>query len=170
VPFIGAALNRKPQCCQASKHNFFAKVNDCKAVLRPFATPQEAYRHCVELPLKFDRHRNPPQFKSCPRPHSSFTLSPLNALASGRCSYHPDRPGLGICVECRSVICQECTTQFEGINRCASCLAARTRKPTTAQQHREFSVANVALAALSFSLLFAGLWLLARLAQSTHGH
>ena len=41
---------------------------------------------------------------------------------SGRCHYHPDRTGLGICVECRRVICRECTTPFEGINRCACLL------------------------------------------------
>ncbi len=152
MPFIGAALNGKPQCCPGSKHNFFSKVNDKTGDAKGLRT--EASSKC-----------------KLPRPaFLIYAAAPLSALASGRCSYHPDRPGLGICVECRSVICQECTTQFEGINRCASCLSARTRKPAKVQVYREFSAANVALATFSFGLLFTGFWLLALLAQSTHGH
>lgn len=43
---------------------------------------------------------------------------------SSQCKYHPDRAGVGICVRCGIVICTECTTRFEGINHCASCVAA----------------------------------------------
>lgn len=73
--------------------------------------------------------------------------------ASGRCHYHPERAGLGICVECRNVICRECTTQFEGINRCARCLAARLKSARTLADRSEWSVLNVLLAILSFAVM-----------------
>lgn len=85
------------------------------------------------------------------------------SLGSGRCHYHPDRAGLGICVECRNVICVECTTQFEGINRCANCLAARLAKARKAVDRADFSLANLFLAAASFAVLFGGFWALASL-------
>ena len=61
---------------------------------------------------------------------------------SGRCHYHPERAGLGICVECRQVICRECTTQFEGINRCAKCLAARLSQAQKIVARSEWGVGN----------------------------
>jgi hypothetical protein len=85
------------------------------------------------------------------------------SLGSGRCHYHPDRAGLGICVECRNVICTECTTQFEGINRCASCLGKRTRALQKLSARNDWSVGGVTLALLSLSVLFGGFWGLAAL-------
>ena len=82
---------------------------------------------------------------------------------SGRCHYHPERAGLGLCVECRRVICRECTTQFEGINRCAACLDRRTRALTASAEHREWSVGHVLLALLSAGVVYGGVWLFARL-------
>lgn len=43
------------------------------------------------------------------------------------CVRHADRPGAAICMSCRAVICQECTTTWEGICHCAPCLAAKAR-------------------------------------------
>lgn len=57
------------------------------------------------------------------------------AQAQASCRYHPERPGVGICVKCQTVICTECSTRVEGINHCAVCLASlqedqsRQRKP-----------------------------------------
>ena len=73
---------------------------------------------------------------------------------SGRCFYHPDRAGLGICVECRNVICVECTTQFEGINRCAKCLGARLSKAKKIVARSEWGIGNLLLAVLSIGFLF----------------
>lgn len=75
-------------------------------------------------------------------------------LGSGRCHYHPDRAGLGICVECRHVICRECTTQFEGINRCASCLEKRLAQTRTVSERREWSAGNVFFALVALGTLF----------------
>jgi hypothetical protein len=87
------------------------------------------------------------------------------ALTSGRCHYHPERPGLGICVECRNVICTECTTQFEGINRCAQCLAARLSAARRLVDRRDWSVGSVLLALLAIAVLFSGFYGLAALAS-----
>jgi hypothetical protein len=82
---------------------------------------------------------------------------------SGRCHYHPDRAGLGICVECRRVICRECTTQFEGINRCASCLEKRLLILAGPQVRKDWSFENVLLALVSFGIIYGTFRLLAEL-------
>jgi len=43
------------------------------------------------------------------------------------CASHPDRPGHAACVVCRTVLCQECATAYDGIFYCARCLAERRR-------------------------------------------
>ncbi len=73
---------------------------------------------------------------------------------SGRCFYHPDRAGLGICVECQNVICVECTTQFEGINRCANCLRARLARVQNVVARAEWGIGNLALMLLAIGFLF----------------
>ena len=85
------------------------------------------------------------------------------ALGSGRCHYHPERAGLGICVECRNVICVECTTQFEGINRCAKCLGARLSKAKKIVARSEWGVGSLFLAILSVGFLFGTVWAIAQL-------
>ncbi|MDY7225497.1 hypothetical protein [Hyalangium rubrum] len=82
---------------------------------------------------------------------------------SGRCHYHPDRAGLGICVECRRVICRECTTQFEGINRCASCLEKRLKVLEGPAVRADWSPGNVVLALMTVGIFYGGLRLLLEL-------
>jgi hypothetical protein len=43
------------------------------------------------------------------------------------CATHPDRPGHAACMQCRTVVCQECAAAYEGIFYCARCMAARRR-------------------------------------------
>lgn len=96
------------------------------------------------------------------------TLVPVN-LDSGRCHVHVDRAGLGICVECRVVICSECTTPFEGINRCAACLEARLAQQRTLAARNDWSVSGVVWGLASVGVLFCGFYacasLLEKLAQ-----
>jgi hypothetical protein len=40
------------------------------------------------------------------------------------CHFHPDRPGIGICMRCRVVICVACCTRVNGVNHCHACLKA----------------------------------------------
>ncbi|HLT29810.1 MAG TPA: hypothetical protein VK013_07190 [Myxococcaceae bacterium] len=78
------------------------------------------------------------------------------SITSGRCANHPDRHGLGVCVECRKVVCEECTTRFEGINRCTTCLAKRQAALAQAPDIPEWSARVVIPAGLGV-LLFLGL-------------
>jgi hypothetical protein len=82
---------------------------------------------------------------------------------SGRCHYHPERAGIGICVECRNVICVECTTQFEGINRCAQCLGKRLQAAKKLVARKDWGVVNVFFALVAIVTLFGGIYGLARL-------
>ena len=82
---------------------------------------------------------------------------------SGRCFYHPDRSGIGICVECRRVICTECTTQFEGINRCARCLALKLAQARKLVERNDWSLGAITLALLSAALVFGVVYGLAEL-------
>jgi hypothetical protein len=61
----------------------------------------------------------------------------------GNCHYHPIRAGIGVCVECRQVICAECTTQFDGINRCASCLSKMSRAAENKVARSDFGFASL---------------------------
>ena len=85
---------------------------------------------------------------------------------SGRCFYHPDRSGIGICVECRNVICTECTTQFEGINRCAKCLAAKLAAAKVLVERNDWSAGSLFLGLMSCGLVFLTVWGLAELFAS----
>jgi hypothetical protein len=38
------------------------------------------------------------------------------------CHFHDDRPGVGICMRCRVVICAACCTRLNGVNHCHACL------------------------------------------------
>lgn len=86
---------------------------------------------------------------------------------TGACALHPTRRGVGICVECRRVVCTDCTTRFEGINRCTACLALRREALAARTETPEWTVSSVfaalsgiALFALAVNLLlrFIGLW------------
>ncbi len=41
------------------------------------------------------------------------------------CFHHPDRQAFAVCMTCRNAVCQSCSTQWDGINYCTACLAAR---------------------------------------------
>jgi hypothetical protein len=75
---------------------------------------------------------------------------------SGSCHYHPARPGIGVCVECRQVICQECTTQFEGINRCAACLTKMSKKREVVSRGSELGAGSMLTLLFVFGVLFGG--------------
>jgi hypothetical protein len=45
------------------------------------------------------------------------------------CHFHPDRPGIGLCMRCRRVICAACCTRLDGINHCHACLKKLGSRP-----------------------------------------
>jgi hypothetical protein len=77
------------------------------------------------------------------------------------CRYHPDTPGVGICVRCRTVICAACCTRLQGINHCHECLRALARDPGRPRAGAGSALAALGLLALAAALLF-GLLLLAQ--------
>lgn len=76
------------------------------------------------------------------------------------CYQHPQRLGIGICVECRQVVCAECSTQFEGINRCARCLAKMAPKAAARGAYHEWGALSLMSAAGALGLLYGGARLL----------
>jgi hypothetical protein len=50
-------------------------------------------------------------------------------LTAQICAHHPERPGIALCMSCRKVVCQECTSTWDGVNHCRPCLAARGARP-----------------------------------------
>lgn len=81
---------------------------------------------------------------------------------SGTCHYHPARAGIGVCVECRQVVCAECSTQFEGINRCAACLAKLSKKAKARPLGADLGLGSVLTLLLVFGLLFGSIALCAQ--------
>jgi hypothetical protein len=69
---------------------------------------------------------------------------PSPALAT-RCHNHPDRPAAALCVGCGKPVCASCSTRWEGMHHCASCLAVRR----TAAGDRRAAAATLAMALLA---------------------
>lgn len=61
------------------------------------------------------------------------------------------------------MICVECTTQFEGINRCATCLGKRLAKARQLIARNDWSIGNLLLAATCVLVVFGGFYGLAKL-------
>ena len=49
----------------------------------------------------------------------------MAGLQRQTCYNHPERYGHAVCMTCRKTVCQECATEFDGINYCVACLAKR---------------------------------------------
>lgn len=64
------------------------------------------------------------------------------------CAHHPDRPGHALCMACRRVVCQECATEWDGINYCVECLAARRQAERPSSSILSWAVVLAALAFL----------------------
>jgi len=76
------------------------------------------------------------------------------------CRYHAERPGIGICMRCRAIICAACCTKVDGVNHCHACLMELAR-PDALAGGRDLTAGFLAVLALGSAwLLFAGLaWL-----------
>jgi hypothetical protein len=65
-----------------------------------------------------------------------------------RCFNHPDVPALARCVRCGKAVCASCSTRWEGMHHCNSCLAARR----AAEPDRPALARAVALALLGLAV------------------
>jgi hypothetical protein len=80
-----------------------------------------------------------------------YWTPPQNLPHTFRCANHPDREGIGICVNCRATVCVECSTKIDRMNYCIRCLQAAT-------SNRAVDVVNPAREALlGIPLLFLSL-------------
>ncbi len=50
------------------------------------------------------------------------------AMARRVCANHHDRAAHAVCMSCRKDVCGECATEWDGINYCVTCLAARRQR------------------------------------------
>jgi hypothetical protein len=71
------------------------------------------------------------------------------------CLNHPDRPALAICVSCGKAVCAACSTRWEGMHHCISCLAARRQ----AAGQRAAVVRAIAAALLALGAAAGVTWL-----------
>jgi hypothetical protein len=79
------------------------------------------------------------------------------AASPGRlaCADHPERHAHARCMSCHRLLCDECATEWDGINHCRPCLEAR-RAATTARGDwlgRTLVVAAIAVLAFAHSKL-----------------
>ena len=53
----------------------------------------------------------------------------MDALSRQSCAEHPERHSHAVCMSCRKLLCQECTTLWEGINYCQQCVGQLAAAP-----------------------------------------
>ena len=82
----------------------------------------------------------------------------MEALSRQSCAEHPDRHSQAVCMSCRTRMCQECTTQWEGINYCRTCVSKRAAAPVRGASAIRFILMIVFAAAMAVALvrLFVG--------------
>jgi hypothetical protein len=71
------------------------------------------------------------------------------------CHFHNDRPGIGICMRCRVVICVACCTRVNGVNHCHACLKVLGGRH---EEKRRGGVLGLLLAGLLLGVAWLLLW------------
>jgi hypothetical protein len=74
------------------------------------------------------------------------------------CRYHADRPGIGVCMRCRSVLCPACCTRVDGINHCHACLKKLAHRVTPSGKALGGRLASLAILMVGWLLLAGTLW------------
>src|SRR6187397_1462604 len=93
---------------------------------------------------------------------SQYYGPPQSLPHTFRCSNHPDREGVGICVNCRSVICIECSTKIDRMNYCIRCLQSAAEPALAARRDnpaREVAL-GIPLLVVSFVAAAGVFWVL----------
>lgn len=84
---------------------------------------------------------------------------PSSAVAA-RCHNHPDRPALAVCVSCGKAVCAACSTRWDGMHHCISCLAARRQasgqRAAVVRAIATALLAAIAAAGVTFLRAYAG--------------
>ena len=71
------------------------------------------------------------------------------------CVFHPGLPGIGICVSCRSVVCDGCSTRLQGRNFCSGCWDARAASEAPAAPLQSHPVVVAGLSILTLASMLA---------------
>jgi hypothetical protein len=84
----------------------------------------------------------------------------MSAVAA--CENHPQREAIGVCVQCRTRVCSECSTKVEGINYCVRCLAGLAQEGgrSLAPRHEPRAKSAYFVASGYFALLWLATWTL----------
>lgn len=92
---------------------------------------------------------------------------------SFRCVNHAEREGVGICVNCRNVVCVECSTKIDRMNYCIRCLQAAAQPKQVVADNPRMAVAwgipVLILAFLGTALVFIGLGVALALLRTAAG-
>lgn len=86
----------------------------------------------------------------------------MSIASIASCENHPAREAIGICVQCRTRVCSECSTKVEGINYCVRCLSGLAAQGgrTPGVRRKGSSGSAYFAASVYFGLLSVGMWLL----------
>ena len=86
----------------------------------------------------------------------------MNQTAIATCENHLQREAIGVCVECRTRVCSECSTKVDGINYCVRCLQGLAQQGDAAQKRTRAAAGNTAyLAAAGYLVLLSvAMWTL----------
>ncbi|MEW5800702.1 MAG: B-box zinc finger protein [bacterium] len=81
------------------------------------------------------------------------------------CSLHPQRKAIGLCVQCRTSMCSECSTRVDGINYCQNCLSTlhRLQSNQVPRHYRQLSLSNLFLILAGGLLIWGTFYLLGAL-------
>ena len=74
------------------------------------------------------------------------------------CANHPERFGHALCMTCRKTVCQECATEWEGINYCVSCLKRRRQSSKARPSLIGWALVGTAAVALFYAACKAMVW------------
>jgi B-box zinc finger protein len=87
----------------------------------------------------------------------------VSTASIATCENHPQREAIGVCVQCRTRVCSECSTKVEGINYCVRCLAGLAREGgRSAERSRARPAGGLAYVAAAgyLALLSGAMWIL----------
>ena len=87
-------------------------------------------------------------------------MTAVAPLGSGQrlCANHPERPGHALCMACKKVVCQECATEWDGINYCVACLALRRKTVAASSSFFGWVLVAAAAALLFYASVHLMVW------------
>ncbi len=71
------------------------------------------------------------------------------------CALHPEVPAIGVCVSCRRVVCDSCSTRLQGRNFCSTCLVRKADAAAPEAAHESGVVASLGVGALAIAAMAA---------------